>query len=250
METNVDQERSIRIQAPDVKWLDEEHRKKTDNQEQVMTFFQGVVSEAWERLPPSAQTVIDAHPGWNNEVYLMNTSFDEGPPAKHSEGEIQLNVYAFEYFHENVKTFHAGSMFRVAHELAHVFWQLIGMLSQQSLALVAMQKYEAMKRASEPADGQDTPTENADSEFKMDTALYMAVGLGHAPPIIDILDGDFYESSRCERLADALAIAWGFGNEYIDVLGLGGMTYENDLDLPIHGLEREVLRMILHANQP
>jgi hypothetical protein len=221
---------------PKVKWYSRADRERTPSHALVKARYQRLINDVWKRLPPSARIAIVGHPMWeaHDGIYLANHD-PEGKgicAGKHGvqhTGEVVINVCLYCDLRKHDRRI--TMTWVVTHELAHVFYSAMNEWVQWGfMALLERKKLKDKKKYS-----------FTDGESSLMAALNLSNGTRSASMIDH--DKTSYTALTNERLADALAIAWGFGFEYAHQIAKHGLCSEDVESMGESYLDSEILKI-------
>jgi hypothetical protein len=177
-----------------------------------------MLSDCWQRIPPSARTLILApHAGFKG-IFLVNEKEDgdDGPCGSSwgalfhtKERRIYLNV-AWDLQTSSRKRWMRRAydymQIILVHELAHMFLVSLGDLARSGAERFLRQERQ----------------ETSDKKEKLspkEKALLAATQVGSGPGLPSLDEGKTtYVSDTYERYVDAITIAWGFAFEYASAI--------------------------------
>lgn len=216
---------------PIVRWYRTEDRKRSPKHREIKKYVNQLLIEVWKRIPPSAKTVICRSKYYEGEVLLHmkppGVELDwplSNPDAGGvwNNGSVHIRVYGID---RRLKSQRNSLIWTLAHEFAHGYWSSIGQFAEV---------------------GWCHETEHMEEDEKLGFGPFGALtpynGVGDHPDCFD-RGKTTYDGSTGERLADAVAIAWGFGYEIAHSLAASKKSYKEISDYNHNYLEPDILEM-------
>lgn len=183
-----------RPRPPRVVWESRGDRGRSKNHRAIKQAIREIVADVWARMPLSACIAIDLHPMECDSVYLFNDPESENDGRFHF-GNVLVNVDRY----RKGRQFRERTTWVLAHEFAHACVTSIALWAKDGWA-----------------------NSNMDGGLDLEKMVWIASAFLHGSTFqqtetqtASIGEGETqFTGQTTERIADAIAIAWGFGKEY------------------------------------